>query len=114
MVVATVIVSVLLAALMAYAAVRKLSHREEVVAAYARAGVPEERLNLLAVILLAGAAGLLAGLVWAPLGIAAAIGTIGYFAVACAAHIRSGDTSHMLTPAVLLALAVAVLVLLVV
>lgn len=106
------VVCVLLAALMTYAAVRKLSHKEEVVAEYARVGVPEERLNLLAFILLAGAAGLLAGLAWAPVGIAAAIGTIGYFAVACAAHIRSHDVRHMITPVTLLALAVAALVLL--
>jgi hypothetical protein len=68
---ATVVLSALLALLMSYAAVRKLSHRPEVVATYTRVGVPEERLDLLAATLLAGAAGLLIGLVWAPLGVAA-------------------------------------------
>ena len=44
--------------LLAFAAMRKLSHREEVVLAYAAAGVAEERLDRLAMILFAAAAGL--------------------------------------------------------
>nr|WP_169310430.1 DoxX family protein [Rhodococcus oryzae] len=55
MFVATVIVSVLLAALLGFAAIRKLSHRDPVVREYAELGVPENRLNLLAGLLLAGA-----------------------------------------------------------
>jgi DoxX-like family len=104
---ATAIVSALLAALMAYAAVRKLSHRPEVVATYARAGVPEERLNLLAATLLAGAAGLLIGLLWAPIGIAAAVAVVVYFLVAIAAHIRGDDLENVPTPIVMETLAVA-------
>ena len=104
---ANVIVSVLLAALMTYAAVRKLSHRPEVVASYARAGVPEERLNLLALTLLAGSAGLLLGLFWAPLGIAAGIAISVYFAVAISAHVRSEDLANAPTPIVMELLAVA-------
>jgi DoxX-like family len=106
-----VIVSVLLAALMAYAAARKLTHRPEVVASYVRVGVPEERLNILALTLFAGAAGLLLGLLWMPLGIAAAVAVAVYFLVAIAAHIRSGDLEHAPTPVVMefLALAAAIL-----
>jgi hypothetical protein len=95
---ATVAVSTLLAVLMSYAAIRKLSHRPEVVASYTRVGVPEDRLDLLAVTLLAGAAGLLIGLVWAPLGVVAAAAIVVYFLVAIAAHIRSGDLEHLPTP----------------
>jgi len=108
---ATVTVSALLATLMAYAAVRKLSHRPEIVAGYARVGVPEERLDLLAVTLLAGAAGLLVGLLWAPLGITAAVAAAVYFLVAIAAHTRSHDLEHVLTPTVMEVLAVAATVL---
>jgi hypothetical protein len=108
---ASAVVSILLAAALAYAAVRKLSHRPEVVQSYARVGVPEDRLNQLALILLAGAAGLVVGLLWAPLGIAAAIGVIAYFVVALAAHIRAADLANMPTPAVIELLAVAALVL---
>lgn len=108
---ATVVVTAILAALMTYAAVRKLSHRPQVVASYARVGVPEDRLNLLALILLAGAAGLLLGLAWAPIGIAAAVAVVGYFAAAIAAHIRGRDLANIPTPVTmeLLALAAAIL-----
>lgn len=107
----TVIVTVLLAALLAFAAFRKLTHSVEVVESYRRAGVPEDKLNYLAVILLAGATGLLLGLWWAPLGVAAAAGVVGYFLVAIAFHVRSGDTANVRTPIVLAALAALDLVL---
>jgi DoxX-like family len=103
---ATVVLSALLALLMLYAAIRKLSHRPEVVATYTRVGVPEERLDLLAATLLAGAAGLLLGLVWAPLGVAAGAAIVLYFLVAIAAHIRSGDLEHLPTPIVMELLAI--------
>ena len=53
---------------------------------YAMVGVPEDKLNSLAVILLAGAAGLFAGLFWEPIGVAAAVGVVCYFVLAVAAH----------------------------
>jgi DoxX-like family len=108
---ATIAVSILLAAAIAYAAVRKLSHRPDVVQSYARVGVPEDKLDALAFILLAGAVGLVAGLVWAPIGIAAAVGLIAYFALAVAAHVRARDVENLPTPVVIELLAVAALVL---
>ena len=111
MFVATVIVSSTLAAAMAFAAVRKLSHRPEVVQTYIRVGVPEDRLDYLAMILLAGAAGLILGLFWAPIGIAAAVGVVCYFLVAIAAHVRAHDTAHAPTPVVLELMAGAALIL---
>jgi hypothetical protein len=104
-------VSLALAALLGFAALRKLSHRPQVVASYARVGVPEGRLDVLAAILLAGTAGLVLGLAWEPIGIAATIGVIAYFALAIAAHIRHQDTSNLPAPAAIEALAVATLVL---
>jgi xanthine/uracil/vitamin C permease (AzgA family) len=103
-------VSVLLAAVLVFAALRKLSHRPAVVASYARVGVPEDRLDLLAWILLAGAAGLVAGLAWPPIGIAAGIGLVAYFALAVAAHVRAGDLRNLPVPLALELLAVASLV----
>jgi hypothetical protein len=91
--------------------VRKLSHRPEVVADYARAGVPEERLDALAAILLAAAVGLLGGLVWAPLGTAAAAGLAIYFAVAVGFHARAADLANSPTPVALCLLAIAVVTL---
>ena len=111
MTVATAIVSLLLAALLAFAAARKLSHRETVVQTYVRVGVPEDKLDYLAMILLAGAAGLLLGLLWAPIGVAAAIGVICYFIVAIASHIRAHDERNLPTPLAIALIAVAALVL---
>jgi hypothetical protein len=108
---ATVVISVVLAALLAFSAARKLSHDEEVVRAYARAGVPEDRLDHLALVLLAGAAGLLAGLAWPPLGVAAAAALVVYFLVAIAFHVRAHDVAHVATPVVVWLLAAAALAL---
>jgi hypothetical protein len=105
------IISVLLAALLVFAAVRKLSHRPEVVATYTRVGVPEDKLDYLAWILLAGAAGLLAGLAWPPIGIAAGVGLVVYFLLAIASHVRANDARNLPTPVVMELLAVASLVL---
>jgi hypothetical protein len=79
MFIATVVVSVVLAAMLTMSAALKFSHRDQVVQTYRAVGVPENKINYLAVILLAGAAGLIVGLFWAPIGIAAAIGLILYF-----------------------------------
>lgn len=111
MLVAATIVSLLLAALVVFAAARKLGHREPVVRSYLRVGVPEDKINYLAAILLTGAAGLIAGLLWAPVGVAAAAGLVCYFGLAVAAHIRADDAKNLPTPIIMLALAVAALVL---
>jgi DoxX-like family len=109
--IAAAVVSSLLAAAIAFAAARKLSHRPEVVESYARAGVPEDRLDLLAYLLLAGAAGLIGGLFFGPLGVAAAGALIVYFGVAIAAHLRASDEENLPTPVALELTAVAALAL---
>ena len=106
-----VVVSLVLAALLVATAIRKLTHAPAVVATYRRVGVPEERLNLLAAVLLAGAAGLVVGLWWPPLGIAAAVGLVIYFLLAVGAHVRHRDLKPLPTPLVFLALSGAVLLL---
>ncbi|MGN9913481.1 DoxX family protein [Phytohabitans sp. LJ34] len=109
--VATAAVSLLLAALLVFTALRKLSHRPEVVATYTRVGVPEERLNLLAALLLAGAAALVAGLWWRPVGIASAAALVAYFVLAIGAHVRARDAANAYMPAVYLLLVLVTLVL---
>lgn len=111
MFVTTAIVSGLLAALLALSAVRKLSHREAVVRSYLRVGVPEDKLNYLAFILIVGAAGLVAGLWWTPIGVAAAVGLVCYFLGAVTFHIRAGDPRNLPLPLGFEALAIAALVL---
>jgi hypothetical protein len=105
------VLSILLAGILAFSAVRKLSHREEIVRTYTRVGVPADKLDSLAYILLAGAAGLIAGLFWAPIGVAAAIGIACYFLLAIAAHIRADDAEHLPTPVVIELIAAASLIL---
>ena len=109
--VAAIVVSLLLAALVTAAALRKLGHRPDVVDSYRRVGVPESRLNQLAAVLLAAAAGLLLGLAWPPAGIAAAAGLVAYFLLAIAAHVRAADHRNLSMPVAFAALAVAALVL---
>ena len=109
MVTASIVVSSLLAALISYSAVLKLTHRREVVEDYRRAGVPERWLNWLGALLLASAAGLVIGHWWALAGIFAASGLIAYFALAVAFHFRSSDTANAVTPVVLMVLAAAAL-----
>ena len=111
MFVATVIVSMLLAALLGFSAFNKLTRRQPFVDGYLRVGVPEDRLPLLAVILLAGAAGLLVGLVWPPAGIAAAIGLVCYFGLAILAHLRANDVKNLPAPVTLMIIAIVALVL---
>lgn len=105
---AAVATSCLLAAAMAGSAVRKLGHSERVVAQYRLAGVPEERLTLLAAILLLGAGGLLVGLAAGPIGVAAGVATCAYFILAIISHARAGDMAHAAMPAALALLAAAV------
>jgi uncharacterized membrane protein YbjE (DUF340 family) len=104
------IVSSLLAALLAFSAIRKLSHRPEIVATYTRVGVPEDKLDYLALLLVAGSAGLVTGLFWGPLGVAAAAALVVYFLLAIGAHIRADDAVHLPTPVVIELMAVAALV----
>ncbi|MFJ8148682.1 DoxX family protein [Streptomyces sp. NPDC096048] len=52
----------------------------------------------------AGAAGLLAGLAWAPLGVAAAAGLAALMVAAAVAHLRHGDPPVRALPAGVLAL----------
>jgi DoxX-like family len=108
---ATVIVSVLLAALLVYSASRKLTHQQRIVQPYRRVGVPERKLDYLAAILLIGAAGLLLGLWWEGLGVAAAGGVVCYFALAITAHIRASDTRNLPIPLAYALIAVAALTL---
>jgi hypothetical protein len=109
--IATVGMSILLAAFLAFSAIRKLSHQPPVVESYVRAGVPENKLNYLAFVLVAAAAGLIAGLFVAPIGIAAAIGVVIYFLGAVGFHIRANDMKHLPTPLLVAVFAALVLIL---
>jgi hypothetical protein len=110
MFIATVVVSALLAALLLVSARGKLARDQRQLKTMALVGFPENRLWLLASAEAAGAVGLVVGLFWWPLGIAAAVGVIAYFIGAAAAHLRVRDW-RVTAPVVLLVAAAAALVL---
>jgi hypothetical protein len=108
------IFSIVLAVLISGSAYAKLTKNPTVVESIVgKVGFPEERLWVLAGLELAGAAGLIIGLFWAPLGIAAAIGVVLYFIGAIIGHVRAGDTASaaLTPPAIVLVVSVITLVL---
>ena len=102
---------VLMSLLVVFSGVAKLRHDAHVVRIiHEVVRVPMKWFPWLATCEFAGAAGLLLGLVWSPLGIAAAVGLVVYFMGAIVAHVRVGDVKGIGTPAVPLLLAVGCLV----
>ncbi|SEG87055.1 DoxX-like family protein [Nonomuraea solani] len=74
-------------------------------------GVPPGWFPLLAGLKIAGALGLLAGIFYRPLGIAAAAGVVLYFAGAVVTHLRARDVKGITVPAVLTGVSAAPLLL---
>jgi uncharacterized membrane protein YphA (DoxX/SURF4 family) len=91
----------------------KLAGEKNQMATMRRVNFPPGKVWFLAVVELSAAIGLVAGLFWRPIGIAAAIGLVAYFAGAVIAHLRLGDRA-VAVPAGLMAAAAAVLILAVV
>ena len=105
------VVAVLLAGLLLASAASKLARPKSVVEFYTGVGVPLGMLPFLAGCEIAGAAGLVAGLWYPPLGIAAAIGLMLYFLGAIGAHLRKSDFKGVPSPGLMLVAAGAALVL---
>jgi hypothetical protein len=108
---ATIIVSSVLAAMLAFSAYSKLTRQAGIVESVDRVGFPRDKLDHLAVILLAGAAGLVLGLFWAPVGVVAAAGVVAYFVVTLGFHVRAHDLANAPKPALIGLLAAAALAL---
>ncbi|MDA0172930.1 DoxX family protein [Solirubrobacter taibaiensis] len=106
----SVFVTVLAAAATLSAAVLDAMRSPWVRANMTRLGVPESGLAPLGALKAAGGAGLLTGLVFAPVGVAAAGGLILFFLGAVAVTVRARWYAHLPYPAGYLALAVAALV----
>ncbi|CAD5991332.1 DoxX family protein [Agreia sp. COWG] len=111
MFIASLVVSALLALAVGGSGAMKLTKNDGVMAGMDAVRVPRDRVWVLGALEVAAALGLIIGIVWWPLGVAAAIGVILYFVGAIVAHIRVGDTKGLGAPAVLLVLGVAALVL---
>jgi uncharacterized membrane protein len=108
---ASIIVSALLALAVGGSGINKLIKNETVMKGMDVVRVPRNRVWMLGVLEVAAAVGLLVGIFWWPIGVAAAIGVIIYFIGAVIAHLRVSDTKGLTAPAVLLVLAIAALVL---
>ena len=111
MFIVTAIVSALLAVGLLGSGRAKLVREKTVMQTMSTIGFPLDRLWLLAAAEFAGAVGLVVGLFWWPLGVAAAIGVILYFIGAVGSHLRVRDLKGIAPAAVLLVVAIAALVL---
>ena len=110
MFIACLIVSALLGAALLASARAKLVQDERVMTTMRGVGVRDDKVWLLAVAEIAGAIGLVGGLWWWPLGVAAAVGVILYFVGAVSAHLRQYDLK-IASPAIVLVWGVAALTL---
>jgi DoxX-like family len=109
---ATVIVTVLLAVLFTFSASIKLLGVPRSLAIRDHLGVKPLQWRAIGGLELAGVAGVLVGLLWSPIGIAAAIGLALLSVGAIAFHVRASDGAADTAPAVIgLTLAVATAVL---
>ena len=111
MFIAYTVVAVVLGLGLVGSASAKIRKDERVTAGLTTAGVPLSWFVPLALLEIAGTVGLLIGIWWRPLGIAAAIGVILYFLGALVFHVRAKDVKGMPMPAVLLVAGVLALVL---
>ncbi|MEV5712496.1 DoxX family protein [Amycolatopsis mediterranei] len=109
---AHLIVTVAAAVWVGFSAVSMFARAKWVVEPITEYGVPQSWWNPLATAKAAGAAGLLAGLFWPPIGVAAAIGLVLYFGGALVTVAKARAYSHLAFPVLYLAPVVASLVLL--
>jgi hypothetical protein len=110
--IALIALSALLVIVLLGSAGAKLAKSAQILDTMTTVGVPQSALPLLAAAEIAGAVGLIAGFFWWPVGVAAAVGVVLYFAGAVISHLRVKDTKNVAPAAVLGLLAVGELVLL--
>lgn len=94
-------ISLLLAAACRAPAAAKLRGHPKMLASASHFDIPWPRYRMIGFAELAAAAGVLAGLAWRPLGLAAAAGMAALLAGALAVHRRAGDRLHDVAPALL-------------
>ncbi|MER6945380.1 DoxX family protein [Nonomuraea sp. NPDC000554] len=111
MFIAYVVVAILLALLLLGSGYAKLTRSKRIVDGLTGIGVPLGLFPFLAACEIAGAAGLLIGIWYAPLGIAAGVGLVVYFVGAVGTHLRKSDIKGMPNALVMLILAAAALTL---
>lgn len=93
MIIAAAIVSALLALTLLASGAMKIRRAPAVVANLTPLGIPERTIPGLGALEIAATLGLFAGFFWWPIGAAAAIGAIVYFAGAVVTHLRARDNA---------------------
>lgn len=111
MFIAYVVVAVLLSLLLLVSARGDIARDPKITEQLKAIGVRDNWFLPLGLIKIAGALGLLVGIAYRPLGIAAAIGVVLYFLGAVITHLRAGDKKGVGTPAFIMLISVAPLVL---
>ncbi|MFF8608903.1 DoxX family protein [Streptomyces sp. NPDC015346] len=111
MFIAYVVLAALISFMLVFSARSKLVKDKDIVETMTRLGVPQSWYPLLALAEFAGAAGLLIGIWYRPLGIAAAIGVVLYFVGAVISHLRVKDVKGTPFPIILLLVSAAPIVL---
>jgi DoxX-like family len=107
-----VVVTALLAALFGFAGLIKVVGLRQSLAIRDHLGVQPARWRVIGLLELSGVAGVLVGLLWAPIGVAAAIGLALLVVGAIVFHVRASDSAADTVPAVIgLGLAVATAIL---
>lgn len=109
MFIAYAIVAALMSAVLLASAGAKFTRPKRLVDQMSTVGLPFGVLPFLGMAQIAGAGGLVIGLWWGPLGIAAALGLTLYFIGAVAAHLRVSDFKGA-PPAAVLTIAAVVLI----
>jgi hypothetical protein len=94
-------ISLILAALCLLPAVPKLTGQPRMRASASRFGIAWQRYRLIGVAELTAAAGVMAGLVWRPLGVGAALCFAVLLLGAVFTHVRAGDSARELAPALI-------------
>jgi uncharacterized membrane protein YphA (DoxX/SURF4 family) len=94
------VLSIVFAAVCFVPATAKLAAHPRIVASADHFGIPWPRYRLIGVAELLAAAGVLLGLAWPPIGIAAALGMIVLLIGALVTHHRSGDPVQVAAPAI--------------
>jgi hypothetical protein len=111
MFIAYVVVAAVMSLALLASASAKFARSKMLIDQMATLRLPTSMLPFLAVAQVAGAGGLIIGLWWGPLGIAAAVGVTLYFIGAVITHLRVGDYKGSPQAAVLGVIAIALIVL---
>lgn len=104
------VITLVFAAMVAFSGVGKIRRDPRIVhVIHEVIGVPLKYFSLLAACELAGALGLVLGIWWPSMGVAAGIGLVVYFVAAIVFHLRVGDVKGMGPAAFMLVLAAGTL-----